>query len=96
MSSILIYNRPETVCEANVSRLSFVIELAQEFYGRVKGGDVAFQPSKLLLLIQRDYLEGKTVQQMVNEALQQVPNLIGFAICVEHMHELRLQLVTLI
>jgi len=48
MSSVLIYHLPETVREANISRLSFVVELAQEFYGRVKGGDIAFQPAKLL------------------------------------------------
>ncbi|KAH9323924.1 hypothetical protein KI387_018563, partial [Taxus chinensis] len=33
MSSILIYNLPETVREADISRLSFAVELAQEFYG---------------------------------------------------------------
>ncbi|GLJ33056.1 hypothetical protein SUGI_0665280 [Cryptomeria japonica] len=77
LSSILIYNLPETVREADISRLSFAVELAQEFYGRVKGRDIAFQPAKLLWLIQRDFLEGKSVQQMVNEALQQVPNLSG-------------------
>jgi hypothetical protein len=41
---------------------------------RVKGQDVAFEPAKLLWLIQRDFLQGKSVQQMVNEALQRVPN----------------------
>jgi hypothetical protein len=35
---------------------------------------VAFEPAKLLWLIQRDFLQGKSVQQMVNEALQRVPN----------------------
>ncbi|KAL4038593.1 hypothetical protein IC575_002215 [Cucumis melo] len=41
---------------------------------RVKGQDVAFEPAKLLWLIQRDFLQGKTVQEMVNEALRHVPN----------------------
>ncbi|KAK1311536.1 hypothetical protein QJS10_CPA08g00242 [Acorus calamus] len=41
---------------------------------RVKGQDVAFVPAKLLWLIQRDFLQGKSVEQMVNEALQRVPN----------------------
>uniref|UniRef100_A0A0D9WW79 GB1/RHD3-type G domain-containing protein n=1 Tax=Leersia perrieri TaxID=77586 RepID=A0A0D9WW79_9ORYZ len=50
LSSILIYNLPET------------------------GQDVAFEPAKLLWLIQRDFLQGKSVQQMVDEALQRVPN----------------------
>ncbi|MCH87552.1 guanylate-binding protein 4-like, partial [Trifolium medium] len=56
MSSVLIYNLPETIREADISRLSFAVELAEEFYGRVKGNDVAFEPAKLLWLIQRDFL----------------------------------------
>eukprot|EP00258_Populus_trichocarpa_P041756 XP_024457775.1 guanylate-binding protein 4 isoform X4 [Populus trichocarpa] len=74
LSSVLIYNLPETIREADISRLSFAVELAEEFYGRVKGQDVAFEPAKLLWLIQRDFLQGKSVQEMVNEALQHVPN----------------------
>ncbi|KAI9080341.1 hypothetical protein K1719_037735 [Acacia pycnantha] len=74
LSSVLIYNLPETIREADISRLSFAVELAEEFYGRVKGQDVAFEPSKLLWLIQRDFLQGKSVQELVNEALRRVPN----------------------
>ncbi|KAJ6822537.1 guanylate-binding protein 4 isoform X2 [Iris pallida] len=74
LSSVLIYNLPETIREADISRLSFAVEIAEEFYGRVKGQDVAFQPAKLLWLIQRDFLQGKSVQEMVNEALKLVPN----------------------
>ncbi|XP_044487694.1 guanylate-binding protein 4-like isoform X2 [Mangifera indica] len=74
MSSVLIYNLPETIREADISRLSFAVELAEEFYGRVKGQDVAFEPAKLLWLIQRDFLQGKSVQEMVHEALRRVPN----------------------
>ncbi|KAJ1385526.1 P-loop containing nucleoside triphosphate hydrolase [Sesbania bispinosa] len=77
MSSVLIYNLPETIREADISRLSFAVELAEEFYGRVKGQDVAFEPAKLLWLIQRDFLQGKSVQEMVNEALRRVPNTSG-------------------
>ncbi|KAI4301177.1 hypothetical protein L6164_034483 [Bauhinia variegata] len=77
LSSVLIYNLPETIREADISRLSFAVELAEEFYGRVKGQDVAFEPSKLLWLIQRDFLQGKSVQEMVNEALRRVPNTDG-------------------
>lgn len=77
MSSVLVYNLPETIREADVSRLSFAVELAEEFYGRVKGEDVAFEPAKLLWLIQRDFLQGKSVQEMVHEALQRVPNTDG-------------------
>ncbi|GMN48886.1 hypothetical protein TIFTF001_018047 [Ficus carica] len=77
LSSVLIYNLPETIREADISRLSFAVELAEEFYGRVKGQDVAFEPAKLLWLIQRDFLQGKSVQQMVDEALRHVPNTEG-------------------
>lgn len=77
MSSVLIYNLPETIREADITRLSFAVELAEEFYGRVKGQDVAFEPAKLLWLIQRDFLQGKSVQEMVDEALRQVPNANG-------------------
>ncbi|KAI4329733.1 hypothetical protein MLD38_028083 [Melastoma candidum] len=77
LSSVLIYNLPETIREADISRLSFAVELAEEFYGRVKGEDVAFEPAKLLWLIQRDFLQGKSVKQMVDEALRRVPNADG-------------------
>lgn len=77
MSSVLIYNLPETIREADISRLSFAVELAEEFYGRVKGQDVAFEPARLLWLIQRDFLQGKSVQELVNEALRRVPNADG-------------------
>ncbi|CAD6226485.1 unnamed protein product [Miscanthus lutarioriparius] len=59
LSSVLIYNLPETIREADISRLSFAVEIAEEFYG-----------SNWLMLL----LEGKSVQQMVDEALLRVPN----------------------
>ncbi|XP_048442932.1 guanylate-binding protein 4 isoform X1 [Pyrus x bretschneideri] len=77
MSSVLVYNLAETIREADIARLSFAVELAEEFYGRVKGQDVAFEPAKLLWLIQRDFLQGKSVQEMVREALLHVPNKDG-------------------
>ncbi|CAL9158839.1 unnamed protein product [Musa hybrid cultivar] len=40
----------------------------------IQGQDVAFEPAKLLWLIQRDFLQGKSVQEMVNEALRRIPN----------------------
>ncbi|XP_016576815.2 guanylate-binding protein 5 isoform X1 [Capsicum annuum] len=79
LSSVLIYNLPETIREADISQLSFAVEIAEEFYGRVKGQDVAFEPAKLLWLIQRDFLQGTSVQEMVNEALRRVPNSDGDA-----------------
>nr|KAJ0190356.1 hypothetical protein LSAT_V11C800430450 [Lactuca sativa] len=33
LSSVLIYNFPKTIREADISRLSFAVELAEEFYG---------------------------------------------------------------
>ena len=35
-SSLLVYNLPETVREADISKLSFAVELAREFSGRGK------------------------------------------------------------
>uniref|UniRef100_A0A0D9W051 GB1/RHD3-type G domain-containing protein n=1 Tax=Leersia perrieri TaxID=77586 RepID=A0A0D9W051_9ORYZ len=64
LSSVLIYNLPETVREADISRLSFAVEIAEEFYGRVKGQDVAFEPAKLLWLIQRDFLRDKYIDEV--------------------------------
>lgn len=109
MSSVLVYNLPETVKEGDIEKLSFAVELAQEFYTRASakgggdgGGDGAFHavvagggyeddeedeavgadasqlasflPRSLVWLIQRDFLEGSTVNQMVKEALRSVPN----------------------
>ena len=49
MSSVLVYNLPETVKEGDIEKLSFAVELAQEFYTRASakgggdgGGDDAF------------------------------------------------------
>ncbi|GJN10091.1 hypothetical protein PR202_ga28154 [Eleusine coracana subsp. coracana] len=73
LSSVLIYNLPETIREADISKLSFAVELAEEFYGR-------FACWLLLIPDWRFHsknfhnAEGKSVQQMVDEALQQVPN----------------------
>ena len=38
------------------------------------GGSSPVEPGNMLWLIQRDFLEGKTVQDMVSEALQPVAN----------------------
>ena len=106
MSSVLVYNLPETVKEGDIEKLSFAVELAQEFYTRasannddggrpdgqvkVSGYDddedeavidadvssqlASFLPRSLVWLIQRDFLEGSTVNQMVRDALKSVPN----------------------
>ena len=53
------------------------VDNLQGFYGRVKGHNIVFQPTNILWLIRCDFLIGETVHKMVNEALHQVPNLIG-------------------
>ncbi|URD95157.1 GTP binding protein [Musa troglodytarum] len=77
MSSVLIYNLPETYL-----LICCFLEI------RVKGQDVAFEPAKLLWLIQRDFLQGKSVQEMVNEALRRVPNNNGDR-NIDHVNQIR-------
>ncbi|MCJ1422123.1 hypothetical protein MMC29_000002 [Sticta canariensis] len=112
LSSVLIYNLPETVRESDIQKLSFAVQLADSFYagaevrikdravmteadfpaqtcqltsrlsGQLTGHELAEQgmqraplaPATMLWLIQRDFLEGKTVQAMVKEALEPVSN----------------------
>ncbi|KAL2635536.1 hypothetical protein R1flu_007015 [Riccia fluitans] len=94
MSSVLIYNLPETVREADIGKLSFAVQLAEEFYGRVRGRESALQPARLVWLIQRDFLEGKTVQQMVDQALQPVPNIAGSRE-IDEVNRIRLSLAVM-
>ncbi|PHT28928.1 hypothetical protein CQW23_31471 [Capsicum baccatum] len=58
MSSVLIYNLPETLqCLCFFSdSLLFHPWISALLAARVKGQDVAFEPAKLLWLIQRDFL----------------------------------------
>eukprot|EP00775_Hariotina_reticulata_P007219 gene7219-7432_t len=76
LSSLLIYNLPETIRASDVSKLSFVVELAAGFYESTRKDDVAVpvEPGSMLWVIQRDFLQGKSVQQLVNDALAPVPN----------------------
>eukprot|EP00877_Chromochloris_zofingiensis_P014120 jgi/Chrzof1/8962/Cz03g31040.t1 len=75
LSSLLIYNLPETIRESDVSKLSFAVDLAAGFYDNYQGSQgVPVQPGSMLWLIQRDFLEGKSVQQLVKDALAPVPN----------------------
>ena len=71
-SSLLVYNLPETVREADISKLSFAVELAREFSGR--GQNSHFQMPHLMWLIQRDFLEGQSITSMVYAALKPVAN----------------------
>ena len=74
VSSSLVYNLPETVKESDIEKLSFAAQLADEFYKRDAGRDKSVQLANLLWLIQRDFLEGKTVKQLVDNALKDVAN----------------------
>ncbi|WIA19894.1 hypothetical protein OEZ85_005794 [Tetradesmus obliquus] len=76
MSSLLIYNLPETIRGSDVSKLSFVVELAAGFYDQTNKSSVAVpvEPGSMLWVIQRDFLQGKSVQQLVKDALAPVPN----------------------
>lgn len=84
LSTVLVYNLPETLKEADIQKLQFAVELAEEFKGRAAagvGGGAAvgerpppFQLPSLLWLIQRDFLHGRTVSEMVKGALRTVPN----------------------
>ncbi|OAE18763.1 hypothetical protein AXG93_2396s1140 [Marchantia polymorpha subsp. ruderalis] len=108
MSSVLIYNLPETVREADIGKLSFAVQLAEEFYGRyvpqislpnydplseavmpllLSAAKITDLTSFLALCASMDIAiesvnfiqcaEGKSVQQMVDQALQPVPNVGG-------------------
>ncbi|KAG2451674.1 hypothetical protein HYH02_003454 [Chlamydomonas schloesseri] len=112
LSSLLIYNLPETIRESDVAKLSFAVELAQGFYehdlgtaaaaaaggsgskdgditgggggaaqvqepgggGGGGGGGNSVEPGSMLWLIQRDFLQGQTADQLVRAVLQPVPN----------------------
>jgi hypothetical protein len=80
-------NLPETIRESDVAKLSFAADLASGFYnqwkggngnnggGKKKGGSSNTSPAgHMLWVIQRDFLQGKGVQQLVDEALAPVPN----------------------
>lgn len=84
LSSLLIYNLPETIRESDVAKLSFAVDLAQGFYER--DGDKAMddgilapapgsiEPGSMLWLIQRDFLQGVTAGELVAQVLAPVPN----------------------
>lgn len=78
ISSVLVYNLPETVRESDVEKLSFSVELADALFSSSQGDKAApVEPANMLWLIQRDFLEGKTVQAMVREALAPQDNALN-------------------
>jgi len=110
LSTVLIYNLPETVKEADIQKLQFALELAEEFKHRANGrgqespqadiggedpgqGEARFEIPALLWLIQRDFLQGRSVEQMVSDALEPVANPNGDA-NVNHLNDIRNHLRT--
>eukprot|EP00466_Bigelowiella_natans_P001373 jgi/Bigna1/89438/estExt_fgenesh1_pg.C_490076 len=128
LSNVLIYNLPETVKEADIQKLQFAVELAEEFkhradeddddddasyegmdkeLGGIRGAAVgteasspaspassassSFKIPSLLWLIQRDFLEGRSVDEMVKDALRPVNNPSGDS-SVEHLNQIRTHL----
>nr|KAJ0190911.1 hypothetical protein LSAT_V11C800436680 [Lactuca sativa] len=72
LSSVLIYNFRETISEADISRLSFVVELAEEFYGRVK---VTFeQLGYFLVYLTKDSKSGQSFGARCRHILSLVLN----------------------
>ena len=81
VSSTLVYNLAETVKQADIERLAFAAQLSQEFWRRAKvqlsgnatassaaaGGEWA--PPALLWLVQRDFLQGGSVEAYLSEHL---------------------------
>ncbi|KAK9810969.1 hypothetical protein WJX73_001870 [Symbiochloris irregularis] len=96
LSAVLIYNLPETVRESDIEKLSFAVQLADNFYSHAEGvqRNAPLAPANMLWLIQRDFLEGKTVQAMVKEALQPVPN-PGRDADIEQVNRIRTSLTIL-
>lgn len=85
ISSVLIYNLPESIRESDVEKLSFAGELAKAFYtsnskrnnDSEDGGanhDTPIRPGSMIWLIQRDFLQGATLKKTLQQALKQVPN----------------------
>uniref|UniRef100_A0A1D1ZYE9 GB1/RHD3-type G domain-containing protein n=1 Tax=Auxenochlorella protothecoides TaxID=3075 RepID=A0A1D1ZYE9_AUXPR len=82
ISAVLVYNLPEAIRESDLERLSFAVELAKAFYadpaGREPGGlaspPTALEPGAMLWLIQRDFLQGDSLEETLAAALAPVPN----------------------
>ncbi|KAL4550699.1 hypothetical protein Ndes2526B_g08809 [Nannochloris sp. 'desiccata'] len=81
ISSVLIYNLPESIRESDVEKLSFAAELAKAFYTSSSDSedgaarqDTPIRPGSMVWLIQRDFLQGATLKKTLESALKQVPN----------------------
>lgn len=76
MSDVLIYNLPESIRESDLEKLSFAAELGKAFYSAngAPGAIKSIDPASMIWLIQRDFLEGDSLQQTLMKALQPVEN----------------------
>ena len=83
IASVLVYNLVETIREADIDKLSFAAQLAEEFWRRAStGGEedasakevkrVDWRPPAMLWLVQRDFLQGGSVDEYLKEALKPV------------------------
>ena len=81
ISTVLVYNLVETIRQADIERLAFAATLSQEFWRRAQkkaaaggGGGGEWAPPALLWLVQRDFLEGGSVDAYLREALKPADN----------------------
>jgi len=85
VASVLVYNLVETIREADIDKLSFAAQLAEEFWRRASTGgeeearetvkasrQVDWRPPAMLWLVQRDFLQGGSVDEYLKEALKPV------------------------
>ena len=87
IASALVYNLVENIREADIDKLSFAAQLAEEFWRRTgsdgesggggSGGATAsgaheWRPPAMLWLVQRDFLQGGSVDEYLREALKPV------------------------
>jgi len=73
VSSVLVYNLAETIKQADIERLAFAATLSTEFWKRAQrsagGGGGVWRPPALLWLVQRDFLQGGSVEAYLHEAM---------------------------
>ena len=81
IASVLVYNLVETIREADIDKLSFAAQLAEEFWRRASsgGGEAGakaaradWRPPAMLWLVQRDFLQGGSVDEYLRAALKPV------------------------
>ena len=77
-SDVLVYNLAETIKQADIERLAFAAQLSHEFWRRANPAEVLassasrgeWTPPALLWLVQRDFLQGGSVEAYLQQALK--------------------------